>query len=180
MTYYARNLPHWHPEARSIFITWRLYGSLPSGYMHGIRNLHIQAGERFLATDLLLDAAATGPKWLFDPKIASCADAAIRSGAKLGQYVLHAYAVMPNHVHVLLDPLVPVKKITQGIKGISARGANLALRRTGEPFWQDESFDHWIRTPVQFERVLNYIERNPVKARLVTRPEDWRWSSAHQ
>jgi len=98
----------------------------------------------------------------------------------LGQYVLHAYVVMPNHVHILLDPVAPLPRITNGIKGVSARDANRALRRTGRAFWQDESFDHWIRTGAQCERIRNYIEQNPVKAGLVARAELWKWSSAHK
>jgi putative DNA methylase len=93
---------------------------------------------------------------------------------------LHAYVVMRNHVHVLLDPHVPLRRITGGIKGVSARDANGALGRTGKAFWQDESFDHWIRDSAQFERIRTYIEHNPVKAGLAARPEDWRWSSAHK
>ena len=81
-------------------------------------------------------------------------------------------------VHVLLDPLVPLEKLTGAIKGVSARDANARLGRTGKPFWQDESFDHWIRGPGQFARTQTYIENNPVKAGLVARAEDHPWSSA--
>jgi len=52
------------------------------------------------------------------------------------------------------------------------------LNRTGQQFWQQESFDHWPRDESEFLRILKYIEDNPVKAGLVRRPEDWRWSSA--
>jgi REP element-mobilizing transposase RayT len=98
----------------------------------------------------------------------------------LGHYNLDAYVVMPNHVHVLLEPLVPLARITGGIKGVSARDANAALRRVGKPFWEDESFDHWVRDEAEFERIRCYIERNPVSAGLVERPEDWPWSSARR
>jgi REP element-mobilizing transposase RayT len=128
----------------------------------------------------MLDAASSGPLWLKDPEIAACAECAIQRGAELGHYVLRAYVVMPNHLHVLLDPLVPLRKLTGGVKGVSARDANLRLGRTGKPFWQDESFDHWIRDPGQFARTKAYIENNPVKARLCAQPQDWRWSSAHK
>jgi putative DNA methylase len=87
---------------------------------------------------------------------------------------------MPNHVHILLEPLAPLRKITLGIKGASAREANSALRRTDKAFWQDESFDHWVRNGAQFERIRGYIEQNPVKARLAAKAEDWPWSSAHE
>ncbi len=180
MTYYARNMPHWQPEGRTIFLTWRLCGSLPAEFAHDLRKLKEQPGRQFSAADVKLDAAATGPRWLGEPEIAGYAEAAIRRGAELGQYVLHAYVVMPNHVHILLDPVAPLPRITNGIKGVSARDANRALRRTGRAFWQDESFDHWIRTGAQCERIRNYIEQNPVKAGLVARAELWKWSSAHK
>ena len=85
---------------------------------------------------------------------------------------------MPNHVHLLITPRVELAKITRTIKGKSARQANAMLGRTGQPFWQDESFDHWIRHPQQFEKVKSYIERNPVSAGLVRSPEQWPYSSA--
>jgi hypothetical protein len=85
---------------------------------------------------------------------------------------------MPNHVHLLITPRLQVRKITRGIKGTTARGANEILGRAGQQFWQDESFDHWVRDEGQFWRLKQYIERNPVKAKLVRKPEDWPWSSA--
>ena len=180
ITYYERNLPHWLPEGRAIFLTWRLHGSLPAEVVLQLRKLEKEPGKQFLTADLRLDAAATGPRWLSDPEIAGYAEAAIQRGAELGHYVVHAHVIMPNHVHLLLEPLAPLRRITGGIKGVSARDANGALGRTGKPFWQDESFDHWIRNSAQFERIRTYIELNPVKAGLAKSPQDWPWSSAHK
>jgi hypothetical protein len=73
---------------------------------------------------------------------------------------------------------MPLARITSAIKGVSARDANAALGRVGKPFWQDESFDHWVRSSAEGERIKHYIEWDPVKAGLATKPEDWRWSSA--
>jgi putative transposase len=120
------------------------------------------------------------PDWLSDPEIAGCVVDSFIRGAELGQYSVHAYVVMSNHVHILLDPRVPLRRITGGIKGVSARDANAKLGRTEKPFWQDESFDHWIRNEARLEHVRTYIERNPVKAGLVARPEDWKWPSANR
>ncbi len=125
-----------------------------------------------------MDSARFGPRWLVNPEIAACAEYPIVHGAELQKYYLHAYVIMPNHVHILLEPRVPLAKITRTLKGIAARNANVRLACSGKPFWQDESFDHWIRDSAQFERVRRYIEWNPVKAGLVTQPEDWKWSSA--
>jgi REP element-mobilizing transposase RayT len=179
VSFHRRNLPHWQPETCSIFVTWRLHGSLPKGFAERLRKWSGEPGKQFATADRMLDAASSGPLWLTDPEIAWHAQRAIQRGAELGHFVLRAYVIMPNHVHVLLDPLVPVEKLMAGIKGNSARNANAKLGRTGKPFWQDESFDHWIRGPGEFARIQTYIENNPVKARLCTNPKDWPWSSAH-
>jgi REP element-mobilizing transposase RayT len=93
-------------------------------------------------------------------------------------YELVAWAVMPNHVHILVLPKVPLAQITHWIKGTTARQANLLLLRMGEPFWQDESYDHWARNAAGRDRIADYIEENPVSAGLVAKAEDWPWSSA--
>jgi REP element-mobilizing transposase RayT len=178
MSYYERHLPHWHPEGRVIFVTWRLRDSLPTAMLIHLSKLKQHPGKQFIAADRTLDLAKTGPRWLSDPRVAECAEAAIRRGAELGQYLLHAYVVMSNHVHLLIEPHIPLRRITAGIKGVSAREANAILGRKGKPFWQSESFDHWVRNQAQFERVRRYIENNPVAAGLARRPEDWTWSSA--
>ena len=92
-------------------------------------------------------------------------------------YELSAWVVMPNHVHLLILPLVALPKITHWIKGRTAREANLLLGRAGEPFWQHESYDHWARNERELQRIVAYIEDNPVSAGLAATPEDWPWSS---
>jgi putative transposase len=188
MTFYRRNLPHWHPEGKSIFITWRLHGSWPAPLNKKNRTAKngcatkadhpLSRGKKFRLLDAVLDSAKSGPLWLADPEIAACVECPIVRGAELGRYELHAYAIMPNHVHILLEPRLPLAKITNVIKGVAARDANAILGRPDKPFWQDESFDHWIRNSAEFERVRHYIEWNPVRAGLVSHPEDWKWSSA--
>jgi REP element-mobilizing transposase RayT len=101
----------------------------------------------------------------------------IRRGAELGHYDLHAFVVMPNHVHVLLTPRVLPSRLLKPLKGCTAREANRVLGRTGEAFWQRESYDHWVRNEAEFQRIGAYIENNPVKAGLVARASDYRWSS---
>ena len=53
------------------------------------------------------------------------------------------------------------------------------LGRTGEPFWQRESYDHWVRNLEEWQRIAAYIENNPVKAGVVSQAEEYRWASAH-
>ena len=180
LTFYRRNLPHWQANGAAIFVTWRLYGSLPKGFTEHLRKWNGQPGRQFLSADRMLDAASCGPLWLKEPEIADCVDRALERGVQLRCFVLRGYVVMTNHVHALLEPLAPLQKITNGIKGASAREANVMLGRTGMPFWQDESFDHWIRDVGQFARTKAYIENNPVKAHLCPTPQDWPWSSAHK
>src|SRR5216683_603613 len=115
MTFYRRNLPHWHPEGKSIFITWRLYGSLPASMLKRIRTAtndrstnpakadsEESPGRIFRQLDATLDSARSGPLWLADPEFAAYAEYPILRGAELGRYVLHAYVVMPNPVHASL------------------------------------------------------------------------------
>ncbi|HWF10723.1 MAG TPA: transposase [Bryobacteraceae bacterium] len=154
-----------------MFVTWRLAGTLPRLRGRG------GDGHAFAVHDRLLDSATVGPQWLRQGEIAQCVVAALQEGVG-SRYEMHSFVVMPNHVHVLLTPSVELAVITRGIKGTSARQANLLLGRTGLPFWQDESFDHWIRHPQQFEKVRMYIENNPVRAGLVERPDLWAYSSA--
>jgi putative transposase len=176
MTYYERNLPHWHPEGASIFLTGRLFGSLPASCRPVAPP---SAGHAFRAMDRELDRAALGPQWLKDPRIAVVVVEALRfAEQQLGLYQLHAYVVMPNHVHVLLCPQSPLARITKSLKGFTARSANQILGRTGSPFWQYESYDHWVRDDREHRRILAYIERNPVMAGLASKVEDWPWSSA--
>jgi putative transposase len=168
---YRRNLPHWHPPGAAIFVTWRLAGTFPrlGNSSHD--------GATFLEQDRLLDRATDGPTWLRQPETAGCVMDCLRGNAD-GGHELHAFVVMPNHVHILITPRIDLAKITRAMKRKSARQANAILGRTGQPFWQDESFDHWIRHPQQFGKVKSYIERNPVRAGLVTTPEQWPYSSA--
>ncbi|MBZ5626589.1 MAG: transposase [Acidobacteriia bacterium] len=58
-------------------------------------------------------------------------------------YRLSAWVIMPNHVHVILQPHVALPTIMRWLKGRTSRVANQILGRTGMSFWQDESFDHW-------------------------------------
>jgi putative transposase len=93
-------------------------------------------------------------------------------------YGLHAYVVMPNHVHVLLTPFVPLPVLTKSLKNITARRANTLLQRASAPFWQDETYDRQVRDSQEFIRIQLYIENNPVKAGLADSPEIYQWSSA--
>jgi REP element-mobilizing transposase RayT len=125
-----------------------------------------------------MDNPKQGPMYLQQPEFAKVVVASIHKGVELGHYELGAYVVMPNHVHLLVRPLVAPDRLLRSLKGATARAANLLLGQTGEPFWQKESYDHWVRNDGEFLKIRAYIENSPVKAGLVLRPEEFRWSSA--
>ena len=85
---------------------------------------------------------------------------------------------MPNHVHLLITPRTGASSFLRRLKGFSARQANLILERTGRPFWQDESYDHLVRSGEEYRRISRYIINNPVRAGLVDTVEGFAWSSA--
>jgi REP element-mobilizing transposase RayT len=178
VAYYERNLPHWHPDEAALFLTWCLHGSVER---HRVRKKPGDPGEAFAELDRVLDKGSYGPTWLRDCRIARCVQEALLFGERqLDLYSLIAWVIMPNHVHVALLPKVNVARITKSIKGFTARQANALLGRTGERFWQDEVFDHWVRNEGELQEIIGYIERNPVRAGLAAGIEEWHWSSAHR
>ena len=116
---------------------------------------------------------------MLDPAVASAVAETVREAATARRICdLHAFVVMPNHVHLLITPTIPLARVMNWIKGVSARQANLLLDRTGKPFWQDESFDHWVRHWREFEKIRDYIHENPVRAGLTGDAAEWPYSSA--
>ena len=181
MTYYERKLPHWQPKGQHLFVTWRLYGSLPHSVLAELRSdPEVEKGRRFLQFDAELHKVVSGPHWLDKPEIATLVQQEILRLVQEGLCIVHSYVIMPNHVHMLLDPKVELRNITKAIKGRSAITCNQVLGRSGEHFWQDESYDHWVRNAESLRKIQAYIERNPVLAGLVIKPADWHWSSAHK
>jgi hypothetical protein len=161
--FYRRRLPHWHPdisEATFLFVTWRLAGSIPRTRLpqrlagESACPTTLSAGRAFLALDREVDKAAFGPVWLRDDRVARVvADALLYGETGRHYYQLRAWVIMPNHVHLLLRPEASLPVITRWLKGSTARQANLILGRTGEAFWQDESFDHRVRDEVELDHM---------------------------
>jgi REP element-mobilizing transposase RayT len=173
-TFHSRRLPHYHSVGQPIFLTWRLHGSLPANRSFPAGTT---SGRAFVIMDRLLDNACAGPLFLRIPEIASMVVDSIHY-RDLRHYQLHAYVVMPNHVHLLITPLAEVSKVMQSLKRFTAREGNRILGLTGRPFWQDESYDRLVRDETEFQRIADYIEMNPVKSGLAATPEDFAWSSA--
>lgn len=196
MREYRRHLPHQVPAGTPLFLTWNLKGAIPADV-----RLHLQDERRrlegepkrtgetaaqrairinkclFRHSDRYLDTTERGPLHLKDAVAARIVEDAIRFET-IERHLLYAWCVMANHVHVLLTPQWELKRITQSIKGYTARQINRHRKATGTLFWQDESYDHWVRDDEEMQRVIHYIEQNPVVAGLCAAPELWPWSSA--
>ena len=125
--------------------------------------------------DRLLDAARNGPRHLAIPRVAGLMSECIRFGG-IRDYQLHAWVVMPNHVHLLITPRSEVSGFLGRLKSFTARQANALLDRSGQVFWQEESYGHFVRTPEEFRRIEGYILNNPVKAGLARSAEEYPWS----
>jgi REP element-mobilizing transposase RayT len=175
--FYRRRLPHWQPEGSPVFLTWHLAGTLPPNRYPPPSAA--SAGKAFAWMDRCLDTTRTGPQYLRNAALAAFVMESILHGQKpLQHYQLGAFVVMPNHVHLLIVPRVPIPTLTQRLKSYTAHEANRMLCRTGEAFWQSESYDHWVRDDHEWNRIVSYIENNPVNAGLAAKPEDYPWSSA--
>jgi valyl-tRNA synthetase len=88
------------------------------------------------------------------------------------RYDLIAWAVMPNHVHVILKPYegIDLPGILHSWKSYTAKEINKELGRAGE-LWMTEYYDHLIREDQDLWNQVHYILANPVKAGL----QDWPW-----
>ena len=199
---YRRHLPHIQPPGATLFITFRLAGSIPleaqkqleaearrvDAILARISDPHKRAQRAYLEQrrlfgkwDAALDTATSGPFWLREPEVADLVAEALhyRHGRI---YDLDAFCIMPNHVHVVYTPLrqedgtyYAMPRIMHSLKGRSARKANLLLGRSGD-FWQHENYDHVVRNEAEWRRVITYVLNNPVKANLVHRWQDWPWT----
>lgn len=176
-------LPHYDPGAEPQFVTWRLIDSLPMGlYERWKLELQaeddpVRARELYRRAERYLDAGH-GSCMLRELSRREIVGNAIRfyHGYK---YTLHAYVVMPNHVHVLFTPHpgISVANIIGPLKSFMARELNRKFGGSGA-VWQPDYFDRWIRNEEHLERVRKYIEWNPVKAGLCFDPKLWMQSSA--
>ena len=95
---HRRRLPHLWNKEQPLFITWRLYGSLPPNRF--FPGGALPSGQAFAAMYRLLDETRNGPFHLRQPVLADMVVEALQHNSKvLEHYALHAFVVMPNHVH---------------------------------------------------------------------------------
>jgi putative transposase len=199
--HYKRRLPHAYTQNNPVFITWRLKFTLPN---HLIQSLKEQkdAFEKEIETlsedyqnmqryqfskkqfnwlDELLTQDIDFPQLLQRPDVAEIIQNALHY-LDDKKYCLHAYCVMPNHVHVLLTPYCEkadeksaLSDITHSLKRYTAREINKLLEKAGA-MWARESYDHIVRNETEFGIIIEYIIGNPVKAKLVEHWKAWQYT----
>ena len=97
----------------------------------------------------------------------------VRRGYRLCVY---GYVVMPEHVHLLVSE--PEREsLARALQSLKQSVARTLALRAANPFWQARYYDFNVWSERKFLEKLRYIHRNPVQRGLVTRPEDWKWSS---
>jgi REP element-mobilizing transposase RayT len=166
-------LPHFDSEDVIQFVTFRLADSLPK---EALARIHSAARPESLRDEML--DQGWGACWLRSAPIATLVEEAFHAfdGTR---YRLHAWTIMPNHVHVLVTVLQAgsLGTIVSSWKRFTARAANKQLGRTGA-FWQNDYWDRFIRNETHFTATLSYINQNPVKAGLVDAALHWPDGSA--
>ena len=208
-TFRRRHLPHWDVPGAIYFVTACLEGSIPAQGLLDIRGYEAVLARRarpeemsenewelqrwklrFARAERWLDLAPA-VRHLEDPELADVVSNALFFFAGT-RYDLLSFVVMPSHFHWVFRPLErwihsldpddgkrsPRERIMHSIKRYTAGQCNQRLHADGR-FWQQESYDHWVRAVDELERIIHYVEYNPVKAGLVADPNLWRFSSAH-
>ena len=177
--YYRRgdhHPPHIDVAGLAQHVIFRLEGSMPAARLAEIRRQFrddaLDDEQYLLMVDGELDIGR-GPTWLGRSEI----------GAKIKEsleffdnqrYVLHAWCVMPNHVHTLFTPqgIYPMESILHSWKSFTANQCNGLLKRRGA-FWQEDYFDRYMRDADDLLATARYIANNPVKAGLAKSFREW-------
>jgi putative transposase len=171
-------LPHRDAPGLLQFLTFRLHDSFPAsrrGEWEALLRIEDNRQRRIQLEEYL--DRGHGVCWLGRPEIAALAEGALRyfHGQR---YELLAWAVMPNHVHVLVQIWeTPLASLARSWKRYVAREANKLLHRAGH-FWERDYWDTYMRDEEQLARARRYTEQNPVKAKLIREAKDWPWGSA--
>ena len=109
---------------------------------------------------------------------------AFRRAHVLRPFFLTAWVFLPDHWHTICAPVYPLS-ISVVMKSIPLCGTSSMIlfnRRRGASgeLWQERFFDRALRTVKEYNEKVEYIHLNPVKAGLVQRSKDWRWSSVNE
>ncbi|MFZ2172240.1 MAG: transposase [Methylococcaceae bacterium] len=193
--WYSRGyLPHLDMPGTLQFITFRLVDSLPQSVLKQLEQelvqlpISVREREHRKKVEQWLDAGL-GCCALRHPQMAEVMQQTLQKfdGER---YRLIAWCIMPNHVHVLIEPAISLSKILQSWKSFTgswaiSHNAELGLGVPGisctakNQFWMREYWDRYIRDEEHFYSTINYIHNNPVKAGLCREVCDWPWSSAY-
>ena len=186
--WYSRGyLPHRDRPYLIQSVTYRLADSLPQTKLESLRQelATLPEGDRDLESRRRMENwldAGMGCCALKHPEVARFVqDSFLHFHGE--RYYLHAWCIMPNHVHILVEPITDLATIIQGWKSFTARwilqqNKRLELRIPGnDHLWMREYWDRFIRDSNHYQKTVEYIHQNPVKAGLCSSPEDWPWSS---
>ena len=171
-------LPHFDAPGRTQFVTFRLADCFPESQRsewEQLLQIETDSEQRLQLEDYL--DRGYGTAHLKQPAIGTLVENALRffDGDR---YVLRAWVVMPNHVHVLFAVgKIPMAEIVESWKSFTAKAANKLLGRTGR-FWEPDYWDTFMRNDEHCATTVRYIESNPTKAKLVREPKEWPWCSA--
>ena len=172
----ASKLPHWHQDNKYVFITFRLFDSIPQKKIKELREekeywmkLHPIPWNEEERKEYIKRFASKIDKWLDNgygkcflkrPENRKIVEDALffYNGTK---YHLKAFVVMPNHVHILLQLFEnqEMETFVKSIKGYTAKKINQTEHRTGK-VWQTESYDHLVRNEDNYKHILKYIQAN--------------------
>ncbi|QQL44810.1 transposase [Sulfuriroseicoccus oceanibius] len=166
----AGKLPHWQQDDVMQFVTFRLADSIPQSLLRSIKRerdewvahhpqpwSQAESSEYFELFHQKLDGVldqGLGECCLRDPKVRAILEDVFMRGHGVVA-ALHAWVIMPNHVHLVFSPHEQIGTVIKAWKGASShrigRGA----------IWQKNYFDRMIRDRAHFQRVVRYIRRNP-------------------
>ncbi|MBX3026486.1 transposase [bacterium] len=160
-------LPHFDAADTAQAITYRLADALPR---------HVQHDRR--RAQSVLDRGR-GNCILQRPEVAREVIDAWRYFDGI-RYRLHAWVVMPNHVHVVATILAghALSRTVHSWKSFTAHRIRARTRQRGR-IWHPDYWDRFIRDDEHFRTAVEYVEYNPVLAGLARRPEQWLFSSAY-
>jgi hypothetical protein len=177
---HGERLPHWEQEEGTQFVTFRLGDAMPNSKLRQWRAErrvwlagHPDPWPEETEREYHRLFTARLEDWL-DEGMGSCLLRRLEARVLLSGTLMrfqgsrvrhHAWVIMPNHVHLLFTPMVPVATLVQGWKATSAR-----LLGSG-PIWQRNYRDTLIRDVRHFGNALRYVRNNPVKVGL--RPDEF-------
>ncbi|MEX2586977.1 MAG: transposase [Actinomycetota bacterium] len=178
-------LPHIDAPGAVQFVTFRLADSLPKSVLDEWRVELTSASdterdkEMYRRVESYLDVGH-GSQILKNPVAANIV---LESLIYAHEHwcAVHALVVMPTHVHVMLgvEAEMPLSEILRRVKNFTALNIHRKLGMDDGRLWQPEYFDKIVRDDDHFLKTLEYIEWNPVKAKLCADPKRWPYSSAN-